>query len=368
MQSISEETIRNALTANGFLIRHLKKLSGGSNHFVFAAKMLDDSELIIKFPRIRETELTFSEGNKDTLFGGKLSLEREAYLFDLIRNASLPSPKVFGIYPTAQGNCIVVERSPGCNLNDYMNNHSHSLDIFLDIMKNLGSDFRKLHKTRFTSFGNIMNNSEIEPSGIMNFADRYLPINDMLLKKCRTKGGINDEEYTQLKLFFDSRFESFRTRLDIKQSPATLVITDMHGDNFFVENNKSSGYFDVESSQAAPLEFELYALRFFVFNYYGIEEFKLAERAFWKSYTKGKSEYPDTETNDLIDFFSACRLLEIFQSYWGYVDGIRDSWGLRIKNILFDYINTGCIDYNSLGAIWRERDKQPLHANKTTPI
>lgn len=365
MQPISEETVRNALTKNGFSIRYLKRLSGGSNHFVFAAGLLDDTELIIKFPRIRETELAFSEDNKDTLFGGQLSLEREAYLFDFVRNAGLPSPKVFGIYPTAQGNCIVVERSPGCNLNDYMDNHAHSLDVYLDIMKNLGSDFRHLHKTRFQSFGNIMKNSEIEPSGILNFVDRYLPINDMLLKKCRIKGGINDEEYTRLKLFFDSKFESFRTRLDIEHSPATLVITDMHGDNFFVEENKSSGYFDVESSQAAPLEFELYGLRFFIFNYYSTEEFKLAERAFWKAYYQGESEYPDTETDTLIDFFSACRLLEIFQSYWGHVDGLRDTWGCRIKIILFNYIHTGCIDYDSLGAIWRERDKQPLHA---TPV
>ncbi|MCK5128676.1 MAG: hypothetical protein KAQ68_02400 [Clostridiales bacterium] len=363
MHNISKDTVRTVLTVNGFPIQHLKELSGGSNHFVFEATTTEGIELIIKFPRIRETELTFGEENKDTLFGGKLSLEREAYLFDLVQGAGLPAPRVFGIFNTVQGDCIVVERSPGCNLMDYMGKHSHSLSVFLKIMKNLGSDFRLLHKTRFPSFGNIMEFSEIEPSKILNFSDRYLSINNMLLEKCHIKGGLSDTEYTQLKSFFDSKFESLRLRLDIKNSPATLVITDMHGNNFFIEDEKSSGYFDVESSQAAPLEFELYGLRFFVFNYYSTEEYNLAEQTFWHSYYEGKADFPDSETDALIDFFSACRLLEIFQSYWGHIDGLRDTWGQRIKNILFNYVETGCVDYYKLGEIWRERDRQPLHAN-----
>lgn len=363
MPTISEKTVREVLNINGFTIKSLITLTGGSNHYVFACETLEGNELIIKFPRIRETELAFSDGNKDTLFGGKLSLEREAYLFDLIRTAGLPSPKVYGIYPTAQGDCIIVERSPGCNMIDYMANHDHSLKTFLNLMKNLGSDFKQLHITQFPSFGNIMVDGVIEPLGFTNFVDRYLSINDMLLERCMAKGGLNKEEHHLLKVFFDTRFELYRHRLDINNSKATLVITDMHGDNFFVEDGKSSGYFDVESSQAAPAEYELYGFRFFIFNYYSETEFELAQKKFWLAYTNGNSEIPDEETDKLIDFFSACRLLEIFQSYWGHIDGLRDTWGQRIKAILFNYIENGHLDYIKLGSIWRERDQQPHRSN-----
>jgi len=44
------------------------------------------------------------------------------------------------------------------------------------------------------------------------------------------------------------------------------------------------------------------------------------------------------------------------------VDGLRDTWGQRIKDILMNYISTGYLDYMLLGKIWRERDKQPQHA------
>lgn len=362
MHVITEDTVYAALKEGGFNIIDIKSLSGGANHFVFAAQTDDNVQLIIKFPRIRETEMEFGTRHQDTLFGGQLSLERESYLFDLVKGAGLPSPKTFGILPTAQGDCIVVERSPGCNMMDYMEKHSHSLSAFLNIMRSLGSDFSHLHKTRFTSFGNIMQESIIEPKGIYNFSDRYLSINDMLLKKCLKKNGVNQSEYLQIKEFFNVKFETYRNRLNINSSPATLVITDMHGGNFFVDKDKASGYFDVESAQAAPMEFELYGLRFFVFNYYGSKEYEMAERAFWSSYYNGNQDYPYKNTDELIDFFSACRLLEIFQSYWGHVDGLRDTWGQRIKEILFDYIKTGHVDYMRLGDIWRERDKQPQNA------
>lgn len=362
MNTISEHTVRSVLSKNNFSIQKLENVAGGSNHLVFAVKTTDGKKLIVKFPTVRKMESSFCKEHTDTLFGGKLSLEREAYLFDLVRRSGLPSPRVLGILPTKHGDCIIVERSPGCNLMDYMQNHNHSLHRFLQIIENLGNDFRVLHKTTFKSFGNIMKDSVIEPSGILNFADRYMSINQMILNKCKSKGGLDAKELERTQKFFDTKFKLFRDKLDIFHSPATLVITDMHGNNFFVKNDKISGYFDVESSQAAPLEFELYAIRFFVCNYYGEKEYVLAEKAFWHAYYHGQSDHPDKKTDELIDFFSACRLLEIFQSYWGHIDGVRDTWGQRIKILLFNYMNTSKIDYASLGAIWRERDRQPVHA------
>ncbi len=364
MYNISEKFVKETVNRFGFLVDTIKVLTGGSNHHVFSLNTTDNKKLIVKFPKIRETELLFSTGHKDTLFGGDLSLRRESYLLDLIRESGLPTPKVYGIYPTKIGDCIIVERSPGLNLVDYMNKESHSKEKFLEVIADLGKAFAKLHKTRFKSFGNIMYNSVIEPEGIGNFADRYLPINDMILKKCEAKGGLTKKERNSLKSFFDSEFEKYRERLTINHSPATLVITDMHGDNFFIEDGKISGFFDVESSQAAPYEYELYCLRFFVFNYYSKEEYALAEKHFWNAYSNGLYDFPDKETDELIDFFSACRLLELFQSYWGHVDGIRDTWGQRIKDMLFEYVNTKKVDYVGLGSIWRQRDAQPLHCSQ----
>lgn len=358
----NEENVCGLLNDAGYAPLSATELGGGSNHYVFLVQAAGEKIWIVKFPRIRETEMKYQQEHCDTLFGGRLSLQREAFLLDRIRAAGLPTPKVSGVYSSSLGDFIVMDLAPGKDLPSYMADCGHSLDAFLRIMESLGRDMAKLHQVRYPSFGNIMAGNQVEPSGILNFADRYLPINERIIAICRDKGGLSQQEATEVSRFFQNGFKRYRSLLDVKNNAATLVMTDLHGGNFFVEYDQVSSYFDVESSQAAPAVFELYALRFFVFNFYGQEEQAVAEKAFWNAYSAGKFDEPSEEVHQLIDFFSACRLLEIFQSYWGYVDGLRDTWGQRIKDLLFDYMKTGRIDYVKLGVIWRERDGQPEKA------
>ena len=92
------------------------------------------------------------------------------------------------------------------------------------------------------------------------------------------------------------------------------------------------------------------------------KELEEAEKAFFAGYQEADGKYiPSTsEDYEAIDFLAGCRLLELAQSYWGYIDGIRDTWGQDMKDLLFRYMETGIIDYDAIGGIWRQRDKQPL--------
>ena len=319
--------------------------------------------IIIKFPKIRETEKGYQAKNVDTLFGGELSLERESYLYRLVAKVGLPAPKVLGIYNSSEGNYIVTACSPGISHREYMIAQGHTMKAFTESLASLGHILGRLYNTNFPSFGNIMDNSVIEPAEITCFSDRYKAINDRILNACHSKGGLTDSELVQVENFFNQKFEFYRERLDIKNTTPRLVITDLHADNFFVypESGQPSGFFDVESAQAAPLEFELYGLRFFIFNSYDEIGYQAAEKAFWDAYCKTSGFVLDEETNALIDFFAACRLLEIFQSYWGITNNIRETWGAKIKKILFNYMQSGRVDYLALGDIWRERDGQPKH-------
>lgn len=361
-RTIDQKVLMSLLEKAGFPATSARQLQGGSNHIVFAVTSREHEQRIVKFAHTRSTEQKYQQEQRDTLFDGPLSLSREAFLMDRIRQAGVPTPKVFGIFASPYGDFILMEHAQGLNLPDYMASKDHRLSSFLKIMSSLGQDMKRLHQTCYPSFGDILKDDQIHPQDINNFADRYLTINRRIITICQDKGGLSHSEAEQVERFFTERFEAFRPVLSAAVHAPTLVITDLHGDNFFIQNDRVSSYFDVESAQAAPGEFELYGLRFFVFNFYGQEEFLLAEKAFWHAYTGGQADSPDAQTSQLIDFFSACRLLEIFQSYWDIKDGIRDRWGVRIKGILFDYMQSANIDYQYLGRIWRERDGQPKHA------
>jgi len=117
---------------------------------------------------------------------------------------------------------------------------------------------------------------------------------------------------------------------------------------------------------AAPALLEYYGFRFFLFNFYDDNTFQEAEDAFFSEYQKAGGRFPvQTAREDkVVDFFAACRLLELSESYWGYIDGIRDSWGERMKALLLRYVKEEKVAYQSVGEIWRMRDHQPMEPLK----
>ena len=356
--------VRSVLVSAGYQPASLTAIQEGSNHDVFDVLLEDGRSVICKFAKVRHTELGIAAANTDTLFGGRLSLDREAHLLSMAKEqGGLPVPKVFGTHDSPLGKFIMVEKCPGISFTASQKAHGYRLDFFLSSLRALGADFGKLHRNiQFSSFGNIMSDC-IEP-GTANFADRFLSVTEMRIDRAVRKGTFTPAETEQVRSFFHSRFEELRPRLTVEAAPPVMVFTDMHGENFFVdENGVPSGYFDLESSQAAPAALEFYGFRFFLFTFYDQETFAKAEEAFFSGYRAAGGPFaPKDDMDDaLIRLLAGCRLLELAQSYWGYVDGIRDNWAQEMKDLLFQYMERDVVDYSALGAIWRERDGQPAH-------
>lgn len=359
------ESVRLVLREAGYPVASLSAIAEGSNHDVFDVVLENGAPAICKFAKVRETERGLTAENRDTLFGGRLSLDRESYLLSLAREqGGLPVPEVYGTHDSPLGRYIIMEKSPGISFTEWNETQGYRLQPYLDSLRALGEDFGKLHRNiRLPAFGDIIDGVTIEPN-CHNFADRFMAVTEMRLNRGNKKGAFSDEEAQQLRAFFQGKFEALRPLLSADVARPVMVFTDMHGRNYFVdEAGIPSGYFDLESAQAAPAALEFYGFRFFLFNFFDAETFPKAEAAFLEGYCAvGGPCVPTTaEDEELIQVLSGCRLLELAESYWGVVDTIRGTWGQRMKDLLFQYVATDKIDYTALGAMWRERDGQPLH-------
>ena len=365
---IDAEKAKAALEGNGYEVEAIRPINEGSNHFVFDVLLSRNRPAICKFAKIRATEAGLLESNRDTLFAGRLSLEREAYLFQMIREkAGVPTPEVYGSYDSPHGKFILLERMNGISQKECMRRSGFSQKTFLNSMEFLGRDFAKVQNVTFSSFGNIMADSVIEPADISNFSDRFRPVIDMRIQRCQQKQVFTPAEIGRVARFFHEGLEKLRPHFEAQATPPVLVFTDMHAENFFTdEKGMPTGYFDLESAQAAPAALEFYGFRFFLYNFYDAACFQAAEAAFFRGYQAAGGKYaPASPADDhAIDFLAGCRLLELAQSYWGYIDGIRDNWGQEMKRLLLAYMDSGQIDYNAVGAIWRQRDHQPLTPQK----
>lgn len=334
----------------------------GSNHKVFIVTLEDKGRVICKFPVQRHTEKDHQGEHRDTLFGGLLSLDREEYIYDLARlKGHVPAPKVYGHHTVDGVEFMLTELMPGKPFSEWIESENYSKSKFLDAMKYLAIDFANIQKISFDQYGDIMKD-HILPKNKFNFVDRFSDILMHRINKGYNKLAFTDYEKKIISKVFTEKLASFRTSTLIP----TMVFTDMHADNFFVDAlGQPSGYFDLESSQAAPAALEFYGFRFFLFNYFDKETMLEAEKVFFTAYEKAGGLYAPKSDKDheLIDFLSACRLLELTESYWAYEDGLRDLWALKIKNLLMDYLFTNTIDYIKLSDIFREKTKQPESPN-----
>ncbi len=365
MSEITIDLAREAMASAGYSFLSLEQVGEGSNHYIFRAILADGSNAICKFARTRSTEEGITPPNTDTLFGGSLSLERERYLFSMVREKTgIPTPRVYGLHSSKYGDFLMVESLPGISYGQYLRDSGYSARAYLDSLRQLGRDFAAIQQIRFPFFGNIMQHAKIEPAGLSNFADRWAGILHMRIDCCAKKGALQPDEEHTVRTAFTETLESMRCKLEADVSIPVLNFTDMHPENFFVDGaGAPSGYFDLESAQAAPAALEFYGFRFFLFNLFKGDWSARAERAFFEGYAENDGSYAPSNPFDheLIDYLAACRLLELTNSYWGYIDGIRDRWGAQMKTLLFEYLQTGDVNYSAVGDIWRQRDKHPFY-------
>lgn len=349
------DDVKRHLTEFGYPVKTVRYIPEGANNAVFEVQLMSNEELICKFPRTKHIE-------NDTLFDGPLSPERERYIYTLARTkGGIPAPRVYGLHTCGDSHCLVVEKMAGMSFSKWLRQRQFSKAAFLQAMQALGADFARLHAVTFESFGDVMPHG-IAPENIENFCDRFSGIVSKRLRKAFNKLALTPHEYRFLQSFFTEQFDRYHTYYDATLKPPTFVLTDMHADNFFVDTTgRPSGYFDLESAQAAPAELEFYGLRFFIFNYFDAQTAIEAESTFFQSYQSCGGPYAPKSDRDaaFIDLLSACRLLELTESYWGHQDGLRDTWGIRMKRLLLDYTTAGVLNYSDIADIFREKTQQP---------
>ena len=140
----------------------ITRIPEGSNHYVFDVVLGGGGKAICKFPKVRYTERELVKDSIDTLFGGKLSLKREAFLYSLVRDCGLPAPEVYGRHCSPHGNFIVVEKCPVHPSGGTCRNRTTPSGPSWIPWRNW-ADFAKLHQLSFPSFGNVMAGNQIDP-------------------------------------------------------------------------------------------------------------------------------------------------------------------------------------------------------------
>ena len=352
--------ILSKLNFIGFDFKEVVEIGEGANRTVYNLSLSNGSEAIAK---TRSKQLN----QKDTLFNGFVSNKREKNILSILHNNYIPVPKVY----FCDDELIVTEKLKGTLFSQFLENNNHSEKLFLKSMFDLGVNIGKVQKIKFNNYGDIIGKNRVYQKGLTNFKQRINNIFNYRLHKALTKKVITDAEYKTVTSLFKKKIEKVFGESSIKSISPVFVLTDLHVDNFIVNDEGFiAGFFDIESSQSAHPALEFYGIKMFLMNYYDEYTFKKAKSSFENGYISINKDYDfsNKENIELEKILTAGRMLELAESYCNINDGIRNSWSSKFKELLLDYIHTNNIDYQAISSILRYKTKQPKKAIDSTSV
>jgi hypothetical protein len=353
---------RDLIEAQGHDVTSIELISEGRSHINFDVTLRDDTPIIARFER--KHRLSPVDGKRrDFHYNGILSLERERNLCSLVREeVGLPTPQIYGLYDTAEGPLLLVEKMPGSHWKDFIKNNNYSLEAYLKSLEFLGRDIAKVQRIRFNSFGDVMGRNHVYPGDITNFARRLEMITGLQIKRASFSGSLSGKDLKEVENYFQGNLDELVDTTKHHQEGPVLVLTDIHPMNFLVdEQGKPSGYIDLEFCQSGVPSLELYYLKLSMFNYFDEQTFKKAEKAFYIGFENSGGIYDKKDPTNLKleETLSVSHFLAAATSYHGVSDGLRDDWSNKFKDIMFKTIKDESIDYMAVADVLRPKTMQP---------
>jgi hypothetical protein len=361
---MEEEQAKKIIENAGYPIEKIKFIPEGTSHYIFDIITKDKIPLIARFMRHGKDNKTT---RIDGIFGGELSLEREATLCDIVRNeANLPAPRNIHFHKDddIKSSFLLVEKLPGKDWNDYLLEQDFSFFAYTRSIASLGSAVAKAEQVTFPTFGNIMPNREIFPAEITNFADRLRGLFKVKYNLEERTQSLTQKQLSEVKDHVKRKLGTLSNYLGI--IAPTLVIGDLHPYNHLVdENGLVSGFPDLERSQAGIPSQELFQIRMTMFAYFNQKCFDIAEEIFFQAYHSegGKYNPNDERVKELDHLMIIGQMLTCVTAYHGAKDGIRDFWSKQFKEHLFNLVQGKEIDYIGIGNVFRTKTRQPTEPN-----
>lgn len=342
-----KEAIENTLGG----IESITLIPEGISHDNYDVRLLSGRDVIARFQKNKRT---------DPFYGGNLSLEREAYLCNFIKDQTgIPAPRVSGPHSHKDLCFIISEKLPGISLKNFLEKQNYSLKSYLYSLEKLGESFAQAHKTKFNEFGDLMEGGSISPPGIFDFSQRAKYLLELKLTDANNLGTLSPIEIESIEDYFIRNNELASNSL----GQPRLVLTDIHLSNFNVDEKtgEPSGFFDLEYCQAGIPSMDFTCPRTTIFPYFNEETMHKANDSFIKGYLSNGGEYdPDNRNIKNIEkTLYALQLLSATNLYFGRKDGVRDTWSNQFKSILFELVEGKDMNYFDMRAVFASKTGLP---------
>ena len=238
-----------------------------------------------------------------------------------------------------------------------MEESNFSRAAFLKSLKYLGADVAQAHQVTFPSYGSLLAENQIEPAGVTSFADCLEGIMGRKLGAEQKKMSLTQDEFSRVESYLKKGIAELA---DSSGSEPVLTTFNLHPLNFLVDGvGKPCGYPDVAFPQAGVPMLDFYYVGLQLFNYFDVETFAQAQDAFFEGYAQaGGVHQRDEPTNQKLEALLCLgQTLTAVTAYHG-ASGLRETWSGKFKDLLFQTMDSGQMDYVKYADIIGEKTRQ----------
>ncbi len=361
---VTPEQAQHALSAEGYTVLDIQRERADIGHDKYRV-MLDGHEnpFVASFPS--NLERAWGQRTIESLFGGEISLEREANIYALARECGLPAPRI-----RQHGTFLLENVMPGKTIKEYVSSlpPEEREAAYLDLVKHVGFVFARAHSKIFSAYGDVGIVEEGRVS-VDNAREDYTDrLSDILTHNLAWNGHERSFTHRQLetvRAFVRETLDDLSNRgMDIfkdKFAPR-LILANLHRGNVYVTDGKITGISQFNFAQAGHPAAEFYNA-FWQFADADVAPTPDVHQALLEGYKGGGRTFDTDDLRNrkvmrLLDVNHFLRAATIYATKRD--EPMRNRWGKRFKKeIVLPLVNGEEPDYDLFSRIINEKWTPP---------
>ncbi len=372
----AEKVLQNA----GYTVHSISSAQADIGHHKFlvslSGKDLDEKTFTASF----QSDLGIKWGTKtvDPLFGGEISLEREAAIYSLARDTGLPAPVVR--LENGETPFLLEEVLQGKNMKEYVTAlpKKQQRKAYLDAVRKVGALFARAHEVSFADYGDVVENNLCVMGGhslaIANMVDTFeggyaKRLHNIVTHNLAWNGHERSFTAEELGKVRDYLKKTLQDLEQVEEFPEpTFVLANLHRGNVLLNDaGEISGISQFNFAQAGVPAAEMYNA-FWQFADAAVAPTAKVHAALVEAYQKSGGQFDPAEeaTQKVMNVLNVNHFLRAATVYSSMRDRqdqskpdlMRNRWGKRFKEeILFPLIEQGKVDYDLFSQIINEKWK-----------
>ena len=236
-------TVERDLENAGYEVHNqVTSFPGDISHLLFEATIFQRDSGEVPVYKIVRYESDLEKGGRESVYGGQISLQREAAIYDLARKQGLPVTSTWGPHKGSERDFLVTLKPEGVTWKKYVDEVSikgTKKERHFFILDQLGAYLARAHQVEFAMFGDVMPSGVDPHEGHQDYHHRLAEVVKRNLANPAHQEFFDERQMGLMESYFSHKLIEHKISAKGNEKPV-LVLANVHRGDVYVDNSDSN--------------------------------------------------------------------------------------------------------------------------------